>query len=849
MKLTKGNYIWRRIQQQAHNFSNKDAVICDEASISYIELVNKASQLADKLADKGVKKGDIVGVYSGRNINFIIALLGLIKMGVTYLPIDLNYPDKRVNYIIENSNINVLLVDGGTERENNRENIRCTMIDICDLSGGNSATQSVKVNLDDYAIYLIYTSGSTGNPKGALVSAEGFNNLLDWNCTEFGFDFNDKTLVFSSVSFDLAQKNLFSVLMVGGTLVLYPNISLDYEKLLDIIEKEQVTNFNCTPSMLYPILSLDERNDFEKLISLRYIFLGGEPIQFNNLLEWQRKTNYKCKVVNEYGPTECTDVTLFYEIDFSQTTKNVPLGKPINNAEVLIIDEKKKWAKEGELYISGKGLGMGYINNLDLTNDKFVKVDGMESKIYYRTGDYVKQIDDLIYFVGRKDNQIKHKGYRIELLEIERTFDSYVEISKCVINYNREQELIEMFYSTDDKKPIDNSLLMKFGKDNLPFYMLPNRYIFLEQLPINENGKINRIALNEYRFVETSIKLNDDVDQVLVKVCQNVMKQGTIDLLSNLLALGCDSLDIIRIVCKMEEYGYGVSPVLFYQKGNLLEIIPHIQKIEMQNGCIVDFPLKHYNCSYYQRKYVNDFYNNKMLVLGNSIAGVEIPDVIDVNSFTKKINAYLSENIIYQLGLVNDKNTFEFEVKEEVACKILYSKYGFDEKNIRDEVDNLFMYRFDLYKPPFFVVKLIENDKIRKTHILVLTNSIFFDKASVEILVKDILKICGGENETDLRKKRNGFLNLLRKENELTVAGDNSWSEFWNSKIMNSNNYIHYEKNSCRVTNGKSFSCVINKEYSEVIRLFCRSRSITVNIFFLALYFKMINLLKGDILI
>ncbi|MCU0290239.1 MAG: amino acid adenylation domain-containing protein, partial [Acidobacteria bacterium] len=373
----------------------------------------------------------------------IIGILGILKAGGAYLPIDPDYPPGRVQYMLEDSESPLLL----TRTRYGSFNFNGEIIDIdtccCENDSKDGKNDKNKYDLEiinspQDILYFIYTSGSTGKPKGVMVRIEGFLNLLHWYVEEFIRE-NENILLIAPISFDLAQKNLFCSFIVGGSLLLASPGIPDYYELSAIIHKEQVTLINCAPSIFYPLIELNSDTGFAKLKSLREIILGGEPIQAHKLSPWVNSKYYQCEIVNTYGPTECTDIASCFRVpcEMLNQQKIIPIGKPINNVKIYILDKYQKLLPvgiAGEICIGGIGLAKGYYKDTSLTEEKFIDTIYLPEKKLYRTKDMGRWLaDGNIEFLGRKDHQVKIRGIRIELGEIESELLTYREIKDAVV--------------------------------------------------------------------------------------------------------------------------------------------------------------------------------------------------------------------------------------------------------------------------------------------------------------------------------------------------------------------------------------------------------------------------------
>jgi amino acid adenylation domain-containing protein len=342
------------------------AVVFEEQQLTYRELNTKANQLAHYLQTLSVKPDELVGLCVEASLEMIVGLLGILKAGGAYVPLDPNYPPERLAFMFSNAQAKVLLTQQKWLKQlpQLEQPIFCLDSDWAKISKPDSANLT-RIAQPDHLIYVIYTSGSTGKPKGAGIYHRGFTNLVNWFVTDFTLTAADSVLVISSFSFDLTQKNFFAPLIVGGQLHLLPQGDYDPKSILQTVHEQKITWLNCTPSAFYPLMEPSENRTFQKLTSLRYVFLGGEPITNTKLLPWLQSTACQAKVVNTYGPTECSDVCALYLLPPPFLEPAIPIGKPISNAKLFILGkhlDRLPIGVAGELHIGGVGLGVRLVS-------------------------------------------------------------------------------------------------------------------------------------------------------------------------------------------------------------------------------------------------------------------------------------------------------------------------------------------------------------------------------------------------------------------------------------------------------------------------------------------------------
>ncbi|HEX2927338.1 MAG TPA: amino acid adenylation domain-containing protein, partial [Ruminiclostridium sp.] len=498
----KDKSIYQLFEEQVEKTPDSIALVFQDRSMTYRELNEKANQLAKYLQGEGVGRNIIVGFMVERSFEMIIGIMAILKAGGAYLPIDPDYPEHRVNYLLKSSKTPLLLTLSKTAHKLQQVTSKIIAIDEimkeCTLPSGN-------LNIDydpEQLMYVLYTSGSTGNPKGAMIKSHAFVNLLNWFTNEFDINEDSRVLLIAPVSFDLAQKNLYSSLIKGGRLYLFSPGIFDYNDMSDVIEKGRIDTVNCSPSAFYPLVDFNESSEYKRLKSLKKVFLGGEAINLSKMLPWIKSQNYNGEIMNTYGPTECTDISSYYRVDNSRIEEytTVPIGRPINNFKIYILDKNLNVVPlgiAGELCVGGIGLAHGYYNEPELTKEKFVSLPAVPGEKIYRTGDLAKWMPDgNIEFMGRVDYQVKVRGFRIELGEIEAGLLTHEEVKEAVVIDrvdNRGNKYLCAYIVANDNFNVQD--LRGYLNGILPDYMVPSYFVKMEKLPLTPNGKINRKAL------------------------------------------------------------------------------------------------------------------------------------------------------------------------------------------------------------------------------------------------------------------------------------------------------------------------------------------------------------------
>src|SRR6266480_2872847 len=499
------------IEAETEKHSSATAVICEHdktfgtPSLTYRQLNERANQLAYLLRSKGAQRDQVIAIMVERSFAMIIGLFGIIKAGAAYLPISPDNPPDRINYMLENAGVKVLLVQNKTTNRNNFEGVIINLEDPQIYAG--STKNPIVVNKPRDLIYVIYTSGSTGKPKGVMIEHRSVVNRLSWMQKAYPIDKSDVILQKTPYYFDVSVWELFWWALQGAKLCfLMPGGEGNPLAIVETIKKHRISVMHFVPSMLNVFLEyLDGKGAsvLRSLESVRRVFASGEALtpshvrKFNDV--WSSKTGVR--LTNLYGPTEATVDVSYFDCPSQNDFDNIPIGRPIHNTRLYAIRDGWQVAigEPGELCIAGIGLARGYLNNADLTDEKFTDNPVNPGERIYRTGDVARWLPDgNIEYLGREDHQVKIRGLRIELGEIENTIREYAGITDCVavVKKYSENNILIIAYVVC-KSDLEVEGLKRYLKQHLPDYMIPNRFERIDAIPVTPSGKADRKALPE----------------------------------------------------------------------------------------------------------------------------------------------------------------------------------------------------------------------------------------------------------------------------------------------------------------------------------------------------------------
>lgn len=549
-------------EAQVKRTPNAIAVIFEQQRLTYQELNTKANQLANYLQSLGVGTEVLVGICLERSLEMVVGLLGILKAGGAYVPLDPAYPPERLAFILEDTQTPILLTTNNLVEnlEIHQQQIICLDTDweiIADNSSANAVAEVTPENLS----YVIYTSGSTGKPKGVMITHSGICNTLYWRQETFKLTAQDKVLQTISFSFDPSVWQIFWPLGFGGQLIMArPGGHQDPTYLIKTIIKQQITVIAVVPSMLRLLL---EEKGIENCHCLRHITSGGEALSNELIKRFYERLPLNHVLVNCYGPTEAAIDATFWMCQPQINSNFAPIGSAIRNTQIYILDENLQplaFGEAGELHIAGYGIARGYLNRPDLTQEKFIPnpLTNSQYNRLYKTGDLARYLPDgNIEFLGRIDQQVKIRGLRIELGEITAVLSQHSAVKQALV-IDREdipgnQQLVA--YLVAEQIPTQREL-RRFLQDKLPDYMVPAAFIFLDTLPLNPNGKIDRSALpvpdvatliNTVNFVAP----RNPTEEILAAIWGQVLGLEKVGIADNFFEIGGNSLLATQVISRL----------------------------------------------------------------------------------------------------------------------------------------------------------------------------------------------------------------------------------------------------------------------------------------------------------
>ncbi|UOE51897.1 amino acid adenylation domain-containing protein [Mucilaginibacter sp. SMC90] len=580
-------------EAQAKATPDATALVFEGETVSYQALNEQSNKIANYLKEQGIKKESLVAICIERGTAMIAGILGILKAGAAYVPVDIEYPKDRIGFILNDTKAGIVL-----SSSTGKANLRHSNIQVVELNNNqeiaNQSGDNLNITIDPNQLaYVIYTSGSTGKPKGVMVEHGNLINYLVNNKTQYisGSNNQSGTFIHLSYTFDASVTGLFMPLISGRSIIIastkYDNVFED-ANLLKYAPYEFIKITPAHISLLKEATSIQDRNNLaDRLV------IGGEALRLNHF-DGYHTGGCNTEVINEYGPTEATVGCSVYSFNLSDNLETIPsgipIGKPISNTTLYILNEQgdqQPIGVKGELYIGGEGVARGYLNNADLTAQKFIKDPINKSGRLYRTGDTARWLaDGNLEYLGRADDQVKVRGYRIEPGEIENVLLQNPEVTQAVVLARPDNQGAKRLtaYVVMNENAYNKQQLQQYLQERLPEYMVPRLWVRMESLPLTVSGKIDKKALPEAEISgvisDTYVSPRNQTEEQLIQIWQELLNLDRIGIYDNFFELGGDSILTIQVVSRARKYGIEIQPKdIFYH-----QVIARLAEAVQKNG-------------------------------------------------------------------------------------------------------------------------------------------------------------------------------------------------------------------------------------------------------------------------
>ena len=822
-------------EEQVEKTPDNVAVVCGDEQITYKELNEKANSLARYLVKQGIKKEEPVPVMLARNIDLIISMIATMKTGATYLPVSTDFPVDRIKYILKDCNAKLLIT---SNKENNHDtDIQKLYIDKFDYN--EQPVQNLKEYIEtNQTLYIIYTSGSTGNPKGVKINHNNLNNFVKAFTKHFNtINYEDRCLASTNIGFDVSIFEFFVTLLNGAQLFLYEENSItDIFKYCDAIIKNKITLIYIPPNILenvYMILSKEEKLYINKLL------IGVEPIK-STTMEKYYKLNPNMKIINAYGPTEttiCATVNVL-EKEKLDLYDIIPIGKPIDNSKILILDENLQLTPigiKGEIYILGDGVGNGYLNNLEKNEKSFIKINNKKT---YKTGDLaIWNEDGTISFIGREDNQVKINGHRMELGEIESCIYKYPNIEKAIVVLDKNKKINVYFTS---KNKIQVLELKSFMEKKLPQYFIPSHFMQLEKFELTSNGKINRKLLPEIKSIYKDVVIpRNNIEKKLKQIFEEILDKRDISIEDDFFELGGDSLAAIKLATKVfEKFKVQIGIKHIFENPTIIKLAEIIEKSAetKQNKIEIAKKREYYPTSSAQKRmYYSTLADGKNSILYNISGGIVLDRKPNINKLNDSFNKLIENNESLRTYFEVIDGEIIQKINDEVEFNVEYEKA--ENSNI-DKITEDFIKPFDLSKAPLIRAKVISL-KNGKTLLLMDMHHIISDGQTIQIIAKQISDLYNGKNVEKPEIDYKDFA-IWENKNKFTKE-EKYWMSVYEDKIPVLELPTSYSRPAVQSFEGNSILKKLNKELVNNIEQTCKKLNITPYMLLIGVYYILLS--------
>ncbi|MGD2085186.1 MAG: amino acid adenylation domain-containing protein [Candidatus Aminicenantes bacterium] len=882
-----GLTITELFQQQAEKTPHHTAVIHENHQVTYNRLNRRSNQLAWRLREKGVKPDSIVGLMPTPSLSPVMGILAILKAGAAFLPLDPENPESRIRFILKDSSTRVIILSKRLINEKIKTLPHISpghIISLDDDSSYSDREEAVRHDIDSlphpkHMAYIIYTSGTTGSPKGVIIDHQGLVNYIWWAAHRYVKNERVNFPLFTSISFDLTITSIFTPLITGNAIVVYGNGDGDKTLLIKkVIDESRVGVVKLTPSHL----RLVRENPIQSSAVKRYI-VGGEELDTQLAADISGNSHHDIEIYNEYGPTEAVVGCMCHRFNPETDTRlSVPIGLPINNMQIFILDANGCAVPPGavgEMYISGHGVARGYLNQPELTHEKFDH-DLCDSPGYqdgnnrsyksygagklYQTGDLARWLaDGNIEFLGRIDHQVKIRGYRIELGEIQNQILKNDDVKDAVVivreDKGPDKYLCAYLIPAAPGDSFNVTGLKQYLSNTLPDFMIPQYFVIVDNIPLTSNGKVDQKALPapELKQLKKYVAPSDKTEETLTRLWADCLgiKQELIGVYSNFFDLGGHSLSAAVLVSKLQKTFNVKAPMAkVFEMQTIAEFAQYIKNAKKEIFVSVQPGEK---CEYYRlssaqrRLYI-------MQQMGISFAAYNVPNLWRIEG---KLNTQRLEQAFRELIKRHESMRTSFETIEEepaqkihqnVKFEIEYYSPGKEETtghtslspqsaaSSQQLIANLvekFIQPFDLSRPPLIRVGLIQLEE--KKHILMVDmHHIITDGVSHNILIGDFAVFYDGKDLPGLRLQYKDFSQWQNSEAmKQSISHQKAyWLDQFSGNISPLNLPADYKRRETKTFAGDHVNISIGKELSHRVKELARETETTLFMVLLAAY-------------
>ncbi|OUL06445.1 non-ribosomal peptide synthetase [Bacillus spizizenii] len=837
-------------EKQAEQRPDYEAVIFGNERCTYRQLNERANQLARTLRTKGVQADQFVAIICPHRIELIVGILAVLKAGGAYVPIDPEYPEDRIQYMLKDSEAKIVLTQLDLHKH-------LTLDADVVLLDEESSYHEDRSNLEPICgandlAYMIYTSGSTGNPKGVLIEHRGLANYIGWAKEVYVNDEKTNFPLYSSVSFDLTVTSIFTPLITGNTIIVYDGEDKS-AVLSTIMQDPRIDIIKLTPAHLHVLKELNTAEG----TTVRKMIVGGENLSTRLAQSISEQFKGQLDIFNEYGPTEAVVGCMIYRYDAERDRREfVPIGTPAANTSIYVLDASMNLVPigvPGEMYISGAGVARGYWNRPGLTAEKFVHNPFAPGTIMYKTGDLAKRLRDgnLIY-LGRIDEQVKIRGHRIELGEVEAAMHKVEAVQKAVVIAREEEDgLLQLCAYYVSNKPITIAEIREQLSQELPDYMIPSHYVQLEQLPLTSNGKINRKALPapevSLEQIAEYVPPGNEVESKLAALWQEVLGIHRVGIKHNFFDLGGNSIRATALAARIhKELDVNLSVKDIFKFPTIEQLAN--MALRMEKIRYVSIPSAQ-EMSYYpvssaqKRMYLLSHAEGGELTY-NMTGAMSVEGAIDLDRLTSAFQKLIERHEVLRTSF----ELYEGEPAQRIHPSVEFTieQIQAREEEVEDRVLD-FIKSFDLTKPPLMRVGLLELTP-EKHVLLVDMHHIISDGVSMNILMKDLNQFYEG-NEPDplpIQYKDYAVWQQTETQRQNIKKQEAYWLNHFHDEIPVLDMPTDYERPAIRNYEGESFEFLIPTELKQRLSQMEEATGTTLYMILMAAYMILLSKYSGQ---
>jgi amino acid adenylation domain-containing protein len=835
-------------EENVQRYPDAAALYCGNSKLSYNDFNRRSNRLARELQNEGIGRGALIGILTERSFDMLIAVYAVLKTGAAYIPIDPNYPPDRIKYILEDSGTRIVLTQ---KKYMNTPNIQVRMIALDDQQNiaGEDTNLGVETNADDLA-YVIYTSGSTGKPKGVMISHRVLVNSLFYMEKYFSLDKDSVYLFKTTYTFDVSTAEIFSIAFGAGAIaILPPNAEKNPSEITGHIFQHRITHVNFVPSMLNAYLESLGQGEVEKLSSLKYIFVAGEAFG-DALLRKIRASGIQALAVNIYGPSE-TFYTTRYIV--KENDSSVPIGSSWENLRLYILGKNNEllpFGATGELCVSGDGLADGYLNQPDLSHERFVPDPFYPGETMYRTGDLVSwRKDGNLNYVGRADNQVKIRGFRIELDEVEKNIALQPGVIDCAVTVfenHGDKELCGYLVLTAETtaEKVRSGILEK-----LAAYMIPTVFVVLERMPMTANGKIDRKALpapDNNQSVREFREPRNETEKILTEIWKEILGVERIGIDDDFFSLGGHSIKAISVVSRISKLlNVSISVMDVFEAPTVVMLNERLklkEKERFQKLYKADnreyYPLSSQQLRLYALQQLE-----KDGIAYNMPVAFDVTGVLDIQRLKRALEAVIRNHDSLRTEFILIEDEPKQIIKNQVCFELEVEEVDIGEASMKLKS---FVRPFDLARAPLFRVKLFKTGSHQQLLVFDM-HHIISDGVSMEVVLRDLEAAFRGDSFTENEFQYKDYSVWQREGTgrEIIKREEEFWLEKFQGEIPHIDFPLDFKRSAIRKSEGDWIGGHIGLELAATIKKYCSDHKVTEYMFLMAAFQILLSKYSG----